>query len=103
MTDPIADMLARIRNAAVAHHDVTKIPASKIKFAIGEIFKREGYSADVVVFDEKEVNDLSTFEHPHQYSRGFRYVLVNGQVVVENGQHLGTRSGKALRGIGYSL
>jgi small subunit ribosomal protein S8 len=46
VTDPIADMLARIRNAAVAHHEVARIPASKIKVAIGHILKREGYIAD---------------------------------------------------------
>lgn len=49
VTDPISDMLARIRNAAVAHHDVTRIPASKIKMAIGEILKREGYISDLRV------------------------------------------------------
>ena len=47
VTDPIADMLARIRNAAVAHHDTTRMTASKMKLAIGEILKREGYIADV--------------------------------------------------------
>lgn len=76
---------------------MTSLPALKFRLQDRGLL-REGYSADVVVFDEKEVSDLSTFEHPHQYARGFRYVLVNGQVVVENGQHLGTRSGKALRG-----
>jgi small subunit ribosomal protein S8 len=40
-------MLARIRNAAGAHHESTRIPASKIKAAIGEILKREGYIADI--------------------------------------------------------
>ncbi len=47
MTDPVADMLARIRNAALARHDVTRIPASKIKKSIAELLKREGYVADV--------------------------------------------------------
>lgn len=47
MTDPIADMLARIRNAAMARHDVTRVPASKMKKAIAEILKAEGYLADV--------------------------------------------------------
>jgi small subunit ribosomal protein S8 len=40
-------MLARIRNAAGANHELTRIPASKIKVAIGEILKREGYISDV--------------------------------------------------------
>jgi small subunit ribosomal protein S8 len=47
MTDPIADMLARIRNAALARHDLTRIPASRLKKHIAEIMKAEGYIADV--------------------------------------------------------
>lgn len=47
MTDPIADMLTRIRNAALARHDRTEIPASKLKAAVAEILKSEGYIADV--------------------------------------------------------
>lgn len=47
MTDPIADLLARIRNAALARHDVTRVPASKVKKAIAEIMKAEGYISDV--------------------------------------------------------
>jgi small subunit ribosomal protein S8 len=46
-TDPIADMLARIRNAALAHHESTLMPASRVKKAIAEILKKEGYIADV--------------------------------------------------------
>jgi small subunit ribosomal protein S8 len=46
-TDPIADMLARIRNAAMARHASTAIPMSKVKRAIAEILKAEGFIADV--------------------------------------------------------
>ena len=46
-TDPIADMLTRIRNASMAHHESTRVPASKLKKAVAEILKREGYIADV--------------------------------------------------------
>lgn len=46
MTDPIADMLTRIRNAALARHDRTEVPASKLKAAIAEILKSEGYISD---------------------------------------------------------
>jgi small subunit ribosomal protein S8 len=52
-TDPIADMLARIRNAAMARHDSTRMPASKIKKAVLEILKAEGFIADVR-FEEPE-------------------------------------------------
>ena len=47
MTDPIADMLTRIRNAALARHDRTEVPASRMKRAVAEILKSEGYIADV--------------------------------------------------------
>jgi small subunit ribosomal protein S8 len=47
MTDPIADMLTRIRNAALARHDRTEVPASKMKKAVADILKSEGSIADV--------------------------------------------------------
>lgn len=47
MTDPIADMLSRIRNAALARHDRTEVPASRMKQAVAQILKNEGYIADV--------------------------------------------------------
>lgn len=60
------------------------------------------YAADIVIFSEAEVNDRATFQKPHAYSTGFKFVVVNGELVVENEKHLGTRSGKALYGQGYS-
>lgn len=47
VNDPISDMLARIRNASLAHHEHARLPASKLKHAIAEILKAEGYVADV--------------------------------------------------------
>jgi small subunit ribosomal protein S8 len=52
-SDPIADMLTRIRNAALARHDRTEIPASKMKQAVARILKEEGYISDVTT-DEGE-------------------------------------------------
>jgi small subunit ribosomal protein S8 len=49
MTDPIADMLARIRNASTAHKDDVLMPSSKIKVAIADILKREGYIKEFAV------------------------------------------------------
>ncbi len=51
MTDPIADMLTRIRNANSAYHETVSMPASKIKVGIAEILKQEGYIADFAVAD----------------------------------------------------
>ena len=47
MTDPVADMLTRLRNANSAHHDSVSLPSSKLKTHIAEILKREGYIASL--------------------------------------------------------
>ncbi len=52
MTDPIADMLTRIRNALVAKHETVEIPASKMKSAIADILLKEGYVAAVKFVEE---------------------------------------------------
>ena len=52
MTDPIADMLTRIRNANVAMHDVVRMPSSKLKEALAAILQREGYVEGFRVLDE---------------------------------------------------
>lgn len=62
----------------------------------------EGYFADVAVFDADEIIDKATFEDPHQYAVGMKYVLVNGEIVVENGTHTGRRPGRILHGPGYT-
>lgn len=54
MTDPIADLLTRIRNAALARHDRTEIPASRLKVNVAKILKDEGYIADVRESDDTE-------------------------------------------------
>jgi small subunit ribosomal protein S8 len=54
MTDPIADMLTRIRNGNVAMHDEVKMPSSKLKEALAAILKREGYIQDFSVADNTE-------------------------------------------------
>jgi N-acyl-D-amino-acid deacylase len=76
---------------------MTSLPAQKFGLKNRGLL-REGYAADIVIFDENEVQDLSTYEKPHAYSKGFQYVLVNGKVVVENGIHSGVRSGQTLSG-----
>lgn len=57
----------------------------------------KGCFADIVVFDEKRVKDEATWTHPHQYSQGIEYVVVNGQTVVEKEEHNGKLPGKVLR------
>jgi small subunit ribosomal protein S8 len=60
LTDAISDMLARIRNAAQAHHERTDLPLSKIRFEVAQILKQEGYVQDVTV-DREGHGTLSIF------------------------------------------
>jgi N-acyl-D-amino-acid deacylase len=61
----------------------------------GEV--REGFAADLVIFDPAKVTDRAMFEKPHQYSAGFDYVLVNGVTVVDNGVANSERPGQIVR------
>jgi len=61
---------------------------------------KEGFWADVVVFDYDKIQDRATYEKPLLYPAGIDYVLVNGQVVIENGKHTGARPGKIIYGQG---
>lgn len=81
---------------------MTSLPAQKFQLKDRGLLK-EGMAADIVIFDAATVQDNSTFEQPHQYSTGFSFVLVNGQIVVEDGKHTGTRSGRSLKGPGFQL
>ncbi len=60
-------------------------------------YLKPGFKADVVVFDAKTYRDLATFEKPHQYSPGVRYLFVNGVPAIDAGQHTGALSGQAIR------
>lgn len=79
---------------------MTSLPAQKFQLKDRGLL-REGYAADIVIFDEKEVQDISTYDKPHAYSKGFHFVIVNGVLTAENEKHLGVRAGMALRGPGY--
>jgi N-acyl-D-amino-acid deacylase len=76
---------------------MSSLPAQRFQLKDRGILK-QGQAADIVVFDENRVLDLSTYEQPHQYSTGFSYVLVNGELVVDAGKHTGKRPGRALKG-----
>lgn len=75
---------------------MSSLPAQKFRLKNRGLLL-PGYAADLVVFNPDVVKDLSTFTAPHQYSTGFRYVLVNGVVTVDGGRHNGTRNGTVLR------
>ena len=59
-----------------------------------------GMFADVTIFDQERVIDRATFEKPHQFPTGIPYVIVNGVVVIDNGQHTGALPGRVLSGPG---
>ena len=61
----------------------------------------EGQAADLIVFDYEKITDTATFAEPGKLSEGMKYVLVNGQVVFEDGKLTGARPGRVLRGPGY--
>jgi len=63
-------------------------------------FIRQGYFADVVVFDPKTIADKATYENPHQYAVGMKHVFVNGVQVLKDGEHAGAKPGRALWGPG---
>lgn len=88
---------AKVLSLEEAIRRMTSLAAQKFQLKDRGLLK-EGMAADIVIFDEQEVNDKATFEQPHQYSVGFHYVLVNGQLVVEEGKHNQNRPGKALLG-----
>jgi N-acyl-D-amino-acid deacylase len=58
---------------------------------------RPGMVADMVVFDPETVQDVATFDNPHQYANGIPYVIVSGAVVIDGGDHTGATPGKVLR------
>lgn len=61
----------------------------------------EGLAADVIVFDYDGLTENATFAKPHELSSGMKYVIVNGEVVLDDGKFTGKRPGKVLRGPGY--
>jgi len=83
-----------------AIHKMTGLPASNVGLKQRGLL-RQGYFADVTIFDPKTVTDRATFEEPNQYPVGINYVIVNGQIEVDNGQRTPVNSGRVLRGPGY--
>ena len=75
---------------------MTSLPARTFAFRDRGLV-REGYAADLLIFDPAAVADKATYQQPHQFSAGFDYVLVNGRPVVEEGKLTEARPGKILR------
>ncbi len=74
---------------------MTSLPAGHFRFD-GRGTIKAGNAADLVVFDAETVADTATFDKPHAYPVGMPWVVVNGVVVVRNGEHTGLRPGQVL-------
>jgi N-acyl-D-aspartate/D-glutamate deacylase len=79
---------------------MTSLPAQTFGFRDRGLI-REGFAADIAIFDENTIIDQATFDKPHQFPLGISYVFVNGASVLENNQMTEARPGVALRGPGY--
>ena len=84
-----------------AVHRASGLPATNLSLQ-DRGFLREGYFADVLVFDPDTIQDHATFEKPHQYSTGMEKVFVNGELVFDDGEHTGALPGQVVRGPGWT-
>lgn len=78
---------------------MTSLPAQTLRLKKRGIIKEALY-ADLTIFDWHRFEDKATFSNPHQYSQGLMYVIVNGELVVEEGKHTGKLPGMILYGYG---
>ena len=83
-----------------AIYKLTSLSANKLKIKKRGLLK-EGYYADVVIFDPNTISDHATFGNPHQLATGMQHVFVNGIQVLNEGEHTGATPGKVVRGPGY--
>jgi N-acyl-D-amino-acid deacylase len=81
---------------------MTSLPAQILRLKDRGLLK-EGYWADVVVFDPETVSDPATYQNPQQYAKGVPFVFVNGAVVIDGGNHTGARPGKVIYGPGRAI
>jgi N-acyl-D-amino-acid deacylase len=78
---------------------ITSLPAQR-EHLVGRGLIKEGFFADITIFDPDNIIDKATYTQPAQLAEGVKYVIVNGQVAFENGKATGTMAGKALKGQG---
>ena len=83
-----------------AIYKLTMLPATNLKIKKRGTLK-EGYFADLAIFDPNTISDNATFEKPMQYATGMQHVFVNGQHVLKDGEHTGALPGKVVRGPGW--
>ena len=86
----------RVLSLPTAIHKTTGASAAALGLVDRGVL-REGYWADVTVFDPSRIAELATYDDPHQYSVGVSTVLVNGEVVLDGGDHTGALPGGVLK------
>ena len=79
---------------------ITSLPAQRERLRDRGLLK-EGFFADITIFDPATIIDRATYENPAQISDGVKYVLVNGELEYENGKLTGSQAGRVLRGPGW--
>ncbi len=106
MTDPIADMLTRLRNANQAYHDMTVMPHSKIKVGIAEILASEGYIAGYAVNEPKEGEVGKTLAITLKYGQNRERSIAGVRRVSKPGLRVYAKAGqlpKVLGGLGVAI
>jgi small subunit ribosomal protein S8 len=106
LSDPIADLLTRIRNAIAVKHATVAVPHSKIKLAVAQILKDEGYIEDVTVTDEKPVRNIVITLKYWGKRREQRSVITNLQRVSKPGRRIYVGKNEipwVLSGMGISI
>ncbi|WP_372918631.1 amidohydrolase family protein [Salegentibacter sp.] len=79
-----------------AIHKMTGMPAEILGIEDRGLIK-EGYKADLLLFDPSEIKEMATYEEPHKLAEGFKYVLVNGKIAKDGSEFSGERNGKFLK------
>ena len=90
----------KVITLANAIYKLSGLTATKLKLK-KRGYLREGYFADVVIFDQNTISDHATFAKPHQLATGMEHVFVNGVQVLKSGKHTGMTPGRVVRGPGY--
>jgi len=90
----------RLLTLEKAIQKMTGMPATRVGLR-DRGFLREGMFADITIFDPRRVIDRATFEKPNQHPDGVNYVIVNGQLSVDDGKRTPALAGRPLRGPGY--